>query len=262
MSVLPAAPPVASAERRGPLAVAVATAVSRIGDDVPGRAAEAAPRPHRAAHPRGAARAVAARLRQRSFTRLHAIPTGNVPYLDFLAPGILAQSALFIAIFYGIQIIWERDAGVLAKLLVTPTPRVALVAGEGVRGGHPGGRAGRRRAGARAAPRRRAVGQPAALARASSWRCCSARRSSAAVDHDRRAGAVPRPADGHRAGDHDAAVLRVERALPGGADARLAAGHQPHQPAELRGRRAARAADRHARRAAGWTSRCWSGRPC
>jgi ABC-2 type transport system permease protein len=62
------------------------------------------------------------------FTQLHAIPTGDVPYLDYLAPGILAQSALFIAIFYGIQIIWERDAGVLAKLLVTPTPRVALVA--------------------------------------------------------------------------------------------------------------------------------------
>jgi ABC-2 type transport system permease protein len=38
---------------------------------------------------------------------------------------------MFIAIFYGIQIIWERDAGILAKLLVTPTPRVALVAGKG-----------------------------------------------------------------------------------------------------------------------------------
>ena len=62
------------------------------------------------------------------FGRIHAIPTGSTPYLDFLAPGILAQSALFIAIFYGIQIIWERDAGVLAKLMVTPTPRVALVA--------------------------------------------------------------------------------------------------------------------------------------
>jgi ABC-2 type transport system permease protein len=61
------------------------------------------------------------------FTRIRAIPTGSTPYLDFLAPGILAQSALFIAIFYGIQIIWERDAGVLAKLLVTPTPRIALV---------------------------------------------------------------------------------------------------------------------------------------
>lgn len=66
----------------------------------------------------------------KTFTRLHAIPTGGVRYLDYLAPGILAQSALFIAIFYGIQIIWERDAGVLAKLLVTPTPRTALVAGK------------------------------------------------------------------------------------------------------------------------------------
>jgi ABC-2 type transport system permease protein len=64
------------------------------------------------------------------FTRLHAIPTGNTPYLDYLAPGIIAQSALFIAIFYGIQIIWERDAGVLAKLMVTPTPRIALVTGK------------------------------------------------------------------------------------------------------------------------------------
>jgi ABC-2 type transport system permease protein len=73
-----------------------------------------------------------------TFTRIRAIPTGHVPYLDYLAPGILAQSALFISIFYGIQIIWERDAGVLTKLLVTPTPRAALVTGKafaaGVRG--------------------------------------------------------------------------------------------------------------------------------
>ena len=53
-----------------------------------------------------------------------------MPYLDYLAPGILAQSVLFISIFYGIQIIWERDAGVLAKLMATPTPRFALVAGK------------------------------------------------------------------------------------------------------------------------------------
>jgi ABC-2 type transport system permease protein len=66
----------------------------------------------------------------KTFSRLRAIPTGSVPYLDYLAPGIIAQSALFIAIFYGIMIIWERDSGVLTKLLVTPTPRVALVAGK------------------------------------------------------------------------------------------------------------------------------------
>jgi ABC-2 type transport system permease protein len=55
---------------------------------------------------------------------------GRHPYLAYLAPGILAQSALFIAIFYGIQIIWERDAGVLTKLMVTPTPQAALITGK------------------------------------------------------------------------------------------------------------------------------------
>ncbi len=65
-----------------------------------------------------------------TFNRIHAIPTGGRSYLDFLAPGIIAQSGLFVAIFYGIQIIWERDAGVLTKLLVTPTPRSALILGK------------------------------------------------------------------------------------------------------------------------------------
>jgi ABC-2 type transport system permease protein len=65
-----------------------------------------------------------------TFNRLHAIPTGKVPYLAFLTPGIVAQSGMFIAIFYGIQIIWERDAGILTKLLVTPTPRAALIIGK------------------------------------------------------------------------------------------------------------------------------------
>lgn len=69
------------------------------------------------------------------FTRLRAIPTGGVPYLDFMAPGILAQSVLFVAIFYGIAVIWERDLGTIHKLLVSPTPRGALVLGKGVSAG-------------------------------------------------------------------------------------------------------------------------------
>jgi ABC-2 type transport system permease protein len=51
-------------------------------------------------------------------------------YLDFLAPGILAQSVLFVAIFYGISAIWERDLGVLHRYLASPAPRSALVAGK------------------------------------------------------------------------------------------------------------------------------------
>src|ERR1035441_2157767 len=39
------------------------------------------------------------------FSRSGAIHTGNIPYLDFIAPGILAQSVLFVAIFYGINVI-------------------------------------------------------------------------------------------------------------------------------------------------------------
>jgi ABC-2 type transport system permease protein len=51
----------------------------------------------------------------------------------------MAQSALFTSIFYGIQIIWERDFGILTRLLSTPTPRAALISGKafaaGVRAG-------------------------------------------------------------------------------------------------------------------------------
>jgi ABC-2 type transport system permease protein len=64
------------------------------------------------------------------FTRVRAIPTGGIRYIDFMAPGILAQSVLFIAIFYGIAIIWERDLGIVQKYLVSPTPRSALVLGK------------------------------------------------------------------------------------------------------------------------------------
>ena len=72
------------------------------------------------------------------FSRIRAIPTGSLDYLDFIAPGILAQSVLFTGIFYGIAIIWERDLGTLHKLLVSPAYRGALVLGKaaaaGIRG--------------------------------------------------------------------------------------------------------------------------------
>lgn len=66
------------------------------------------------------------------FGRSRAIPTGSLSYREFLAPGILAQSVLFTAIFYGIAIIWERDLGILQKMLVSPAYRSALVAGKGM----------------------------------------------------------------------------------------------------------------------------------
>ena len=67
--------------------------------------------------------------------RVHGVAPGNIPYLDYLAAGILAQSALFVAIFYGISAIWERDLGVLQRYLVSPAPRSALVVGKALSAG-------------------------------------------------------------------------------------------------------------------------------
>jgi ABC-2 type transport system permease protein len=59
-------------------------------------------------------------------------------YLQYIAPGILAQSVLFISIFYGITVVWERDVGLLTKLMSTPSPRFSIILGKtlasGVRG--------------------------------------------------------------------------------------------------------------------------------
>ena len=68
-------------------------------------------------------------------SRGHVVDTGGLPYLHFLVPGILAQSVLFIAIFNGISIIWERDLGIVHKFLASPTPRGALVLGKALGGG-------------------------------------------------------------------------------------------------------------------------------
>jgi len=66
------------------------------------------------------------------FARTRAIPTGGISYLDFMTPGILAQSVLFGAIFYGISLIWERDLGIVHKFLVSPAARSSLVLGRAI----------------------------------------------------------------------------------------------------------------------------------
>jgi ABC-2 type transport system permease protein len=72
------------------------------------------------------------------FSSVKGIPIGNLSYLDYISPGILAQSVLFTAIFYGIAVIWERDLGIIHKLLVSPANRGALVFGKAVAAGFRG----------------------------------------------------------------------------------------------------------------------------
>ncbi|HTW90828.1 MAG TPA: ABC transporter permease [bacterium] len=70
-----------------------------------------------------------------ALSKTRAIPTPGLTYLQFIAPGILTQSVVFVAIFYGLYIIMDRDTGTLQKLLVTPTPRLALVWGKMISAG-------------------------------------------------------------------------------------------------------------------------------
>ena len=64
-----------------------------------------------------------------------AIPTGGVPYTDYITPGLLIQSTTFVAIFYGITLVFERESGILKKLLVAPPPRYAIVIGRSMSAG-------------------------------------------------------------------------------------------------------------------------------
>jgi len=72
------------------------------------------------------------------FNAIRGLSPGGFSYMQYIAPGVLAQSVLFVAIFYGINIVWERDVGLLTKLLSTPSSRTSVVVGKalaaGVRG--------------------------------------------------------------------------------------------------------------------------------
>ena len=60
---------------------------------------------------------------------LTGIQTGNIPYTDYIMPGVLIQSTTTIAIFFGLIIIWERESGILKKLVASPAPKSAIVIG-------------------------------------------------------------------------------------------------------------------------------------
>ena len=54
---------------------------------------------------------------------------GGGNYVDFLAPGIIAMSILFTAMFSGIEIIWDKQFGFLKETLVAPVPRISIMIG-------------------------------------------------------------------------------------------------------------------------------------
>ncbi len=54
---------------------------------------------------------------------------GQGDYIQFLVPGIISMSILFLAIFSGISVIWDRQFGFLKETLVAPVPRWQIMVG-------------------------------------------------------------------------------------------------------------------------------------
>ncbi len=69
------------------------------------------------------------------FAKARVVATGDYTYLQFLTPGVLAQSVIFVAIFFGLTLVWERDLGLLHKLLSTPAPRYTIIVGKALAAG-------------------------------------------------------------------------------------------------------------------------------
>ncbi len=59
---------------------------------------------------------------------------GEGNYLQFLVPGIITQTVLLSAIFWGIIILQDKRFGFLSELLVTPVKRVKILIGSALGG--------------------------------------------------------------------------------------------------------------------------------
>ena len=55
--------------------------------------------------------------------------SGQGSYLQFVAPGVIGMAILFMSIFSGIGLLWDRQFGFLKETLVAPVPRLQVMAG-------------------------------------------------------------------------------------------------------------------------------------
>jgi ABC-2 type transport system permease protein len=68
------------------------------------------------------------------FGRLVGGMGGGVNFIQFLFPGIVAQTVFMTSIFSGLSVVWDREFGFLRELLVAPISRFGIVAGKVVGG--------------------------------------------------------------------------------------------------------------------------------
>ncbi|MEK6673760.1 MAG: ABC transporter permease [Nitrospirota bacterium] len=61
-------------------------------------------------------------------------PSMELPYMQFIFPGILGMTILFSSIFSSISIIWDKEFGFMKEILVAPVSRFSIVMGKALSG--------------------------------------------------------------------------------------------------------------------------------
>src|SRR6185436_3625004 len=54
---------------------------------------------------------------------------GRGSYIQFVVPGVIAQTILFTSIFWGMNIMWDKQFGFLKEMLVAPVARIKVMLG-------------------------------------------------------------------------------------------------------------------------------------
>lgn len=55
--------------------------------------------------------------------------SGRGSYLQFIVPGIIVQTIMFSSMFWGANIIWDKQFGFLKETMVAPVPRIRIMFG-------------------------------------------------------------------------------------------------------------------------------------
>ena len=60
--------------------------------------------------------------------------SGNGSYIQFIVPGIIVQTIMFSSMFWGANIIWDKQFGFLKETLVAPVSRTRIMLGSALGG--------------------------------------------------------------------------------------------------------------------------------
>ncbi len=68
------------------------------------------------------------------FSRIIGDLGGEISFVQFMYPGIMAMTVIMSSLFAGMSVVWDREFGFLKEVLVAPLSRVGIVIGKAVGG--------------------------------------------------------------------------------------------------------------------------------